>query len=276
MLTVSALFSYLAGETNGEEVVATLWLFYSVTGSLVVFGALCIETFHYETKPLLPVIFSLAFLAGFLGFTYLNYDRLARWWTTFFAAEAEDPDEEDAPVELRPPHPRPSLPSRVRAAIKAPPRMLLRLSSSYFQPASTVPVPVHPPKRRAASGQKTFMDEEEEPSITTTHRRYQSSALQPVASPKVQLVRRPSNYAYSGDSTGEKVCDMCCENVSNAVIMECGHGGLCYDCSLVLWKATAACHMCRNPISQVLQIQNDPGNVVKVISTTRAVYKTDN
>ena len=66
---------------------------------------------------------------------------------------------------------------------------------------------------------------------------------------------------------------MCCERSCNAVVMECGHSGICYECSLSIWKSSGVCHMCRLPISQILQIQTDtPPEAVKVISTTRAIY----
>ena len=54
--------------------------------------------------------------------------------------------------------------------------------------------------------------------------------------------------------------------------MECGHGGVCYDCALNIWKANGLCHMCRTPMAQVLQIKLEPSKVLKVLSTTRAVY----
>lgn len=28
--------------------------------------------------------------------------------------------------------------------------------------------------------------------------------------------------------------------------MECGHGGICYDCSLEVWKTTGECYLCRD------------------------------
>ncbi len=28
--------------------------------------------------------------------------------------------------------------------------------------------------------------------------------------------------------------------------MECGHGGICYDCALEVWKSNGNCFICRN------------------------------
>lgn len=52
-------------------------------------------------------------------------------------------------------------------------------------------------------------------------------------------------------------CCICFDKMGDAVLMECGHGGnffnfnlrifqgICYDCSLKLWKRTGACFLCR-------------------------------
>lgn len=34
-------------------------------------------------------------------------------------------------------------------------------------------------------------------------------------------------------------------NIKNVLIKECGHGGICYECSLDVWRATQACFLCR-------------------------------
>lgn len=47
-------------------------------------------------------------------------------------------------------------------------------------------------------------------------------------------------------------CLVCFDKPPDAVFMECGHGGICYDCSLELWKATGECYLCRNEITHVL------------------------
>ena len=41
-------------------------------------------------------------------------------------------------------------------------------------------------------------------------------------------------------------CLICFDNQPDAVFMDCGHGGVCYDCSLDLWKRTGDCFLCRN------------------------------
>ena len=52
--------------------------------------------------------------------------------------------------------------------------------------------------------------------------------------------------------------------------MPCGHGGVCLECSLDLWKKTGECFLCRNKIESVLEIDvgNRVGEYLKIISET--------
>jgi len=72
---------------------------------------------------------------------------------------------------------------------------------------------------------------------------------------------------------------ICFDNEPDAVIMECGHGGVCYECSLEIWKSTGECYLCREKITQVLQVDlkyKASNNVIKVLSSTQMVlYEED-
>ena len=49
---------------------------------------------------------------------------------------------------------------------------------------------------------------------------------------------------------------MCCTARRNAVLMECGHGGLCFECGQALVsRAPRLCPICRAPITQVLKME---------------------
>lgn len=45
----------------------------------------------------------------------------------------------------------------------------------------------------------------------------------------------------------QKECLICLENKADAVILNCGHGGICFDCAskIVLDQIGARCHLCR-------------------------------
>eukprot|EP00299_Pterocystis_sp_00344_P008662 c3373_g1_i1.p1 GENE.c3373_g1_i1~~c3373_g1_i1.p1 ORF type:complete len:477 (+),score=90.38 c3373_g1_i1:147-1577(+) len=53
----------------------------------------------------------------------------------------------------------------------------------------------------------------------------------------------------------DSCCYICMGNPSQAVILECGHSGLCFDCACqLIRKPDAQCPLCRQPISLVLQL----------------------
>ena len=43
----------------------------------------------------------------------------------------------------------------------------------------------------------------------------------------------------------EEPCNVCFQKAPDGVFMKCGHGGLCYECALEVWKKTPECYMCR-------------------------------
>lgn len=51
-------------------------------------------------------------------------------------------------------------------------------------------------------------------------------------------------------------CVICYDNPPDTVIMPCGHGGICYECSLNIWEADNGCYLCRKDIVEVLQLGN--------------------
>jgi hypothetical protein len=64
-------------------------------------------------------------------------------------------------------------------------------------------------------------------------------------------VRRDS-FGISEGGQSERnanMCIICCEKSANAVFMDCGHSGICYDCSQNLWKNGEECHLCRKVFS---------------------------
>ena len=53
-----------------------------------------------------------------------------------------------------------------------------------------------------------------------------------------------------------KECVVCMSDVADGVIMPCGHGGICYECAVMMMKAPIRdqdddkqrCHLCRETI----------------------------
>mmetsp|Transcript_319 Transcript_319/g.836 ORF Transcript_319/g.836 Transcript_319/m.836 type:complete len:540 (+) Transcript_319:450-2069(+) len=61
------------------------------------------------------------------------------------------------------------------------------------------------------------------------------------------------------DGLGGEFCWICCQGERNAVLLECGHGGICYDCATrCARKRPPLCPMCRSRISQIAIISGPP------------------
>ena len=41
------------------------------------------------------------------------------------------------------------------------------------------------------------------------------------------------------------MCMVCFENQADSVFLECGHGGICYNCAIDICKKSNECHLCR-------------------------------
>eukprot|EP01017_Pseudomicrothorax_dubius_P009688 TRINITY_DN1333_c0_g1_i6.p1 TRINITY_DN1333_c0_g1~~TRINITY_DN1333_c0_g1_i6.p1 ORF type:complete len:677 (-),score=99.08 TRINITY_DN1333_c0_g1_i6:48-2078(-) len=72
-------------------------------------------------------------------------------------------------------------------------------------------------------------------------------------------------------------CLVCFDRQPDAVIMDCGHGGLCYECAVELWEKTDACYLCRKPLTQILQVDlaTRAEDVLKILSYTEKVECED-
>lgn len=78
------------------------------------------------------------------------------------------------------------------------------------------------------------------------------------------------------ENDDDKTCIICCENAADAVIMGCGHGGVCYKCALESCQKSDKCFMCRKKIEKVLHIATNKLpklNLIKVLSATKIVQE---
>ncbi|CAE7446308.1 unnamed protein product [Symbiodinium natans] len=72
------------------------------------------------------------------------------------------------------------------------------------------------------------------------------------------LSARGANYEEIVES--EQLCFICYDQVPQAVLLECGHAGMCVSCALQLLErraSQATCAICRNPISNVVRLRAD-------------------
>ena len=59
------------------------------------------------------------------------------------------------------------------------------------------------------------------------------------------------------ENSMNNVCYICVENPCNAVMMNCGHGGVCYECALEFARAKSQCMECRQTVERVVKIDPD-------------------
>lgn len=77
------------------------------------------------------------------------------------------------------------------------------------------------------------------------------------------------------DESIANLCGVCFANEPDSVFMRCGHGGVCYECAIDIWKSTGECYLCKEEIEQILQVEpqkNEKGEeYLKVIASTQLV-----
>ncbi|CAD8085654.1 unnamed protein product [Paramecium primaurelia] len=80
------------------------------------------------------------------------------------------------------------------------------------------------------------------------------------------------NHEMSMSQTSN-ICIVCYERGPNAVFMNCGHGGTCYQCAIDIWKQKMVCYLCRNKIEYILKVDLEDryGDLFKVISTVQMI-----
>lgn len=70
-------------------------------------------------------------------------------------------------------------------------------------------------------------------------------------------------------------CTICFNNKQNAIVIECGHSGLCFECGIELLKETNMCPYCRNEVKAVCKYQKTSDNSI-VQCTIMAVNINNN
>ena len=60
-------------------------------------------------------------------------------------------------------------------------------------------------------------------------------------------------------------CMVCLEQAPNAILLECGHSGLCIECANVLWAQARRCPLCRQGFAAVMRIIANQDGLVDAI-----------
>ncbi|CDJ41440.1 hypothetical protein, conserved [Eimeria tenella] len=57
-----------------------------------------------------------------------------------------------------------------------------------------------------------------------------------------------------------ELCIICCNTMASAVLLFCGHGGLCFSCAQTCFHRSGLCPTCRCPVKGVLELKGREGN----------------
>jgi len=69
----------------------------------------------------------------------------------------------------------------------------------------------------------------------------------------------------------ETLCYLCFEGPPNAVLLNCGHGGICYECAVALIKKKNECMECRKPVEMIYKVDPNPhlSNIIKGVEMSK-------
>lgn len=69
----------------------------------------------------------------------------------------------------------------------------------------------------------------------------------------------PSRASSGGQSEDGDSCIICFQSRPNAVLLFCGHGGLCFPCAQTCFRRNGRCPSCRQAVKGVVELQDDSG-----------------
>lgn len=217
---------------------------YTTTGGAMTITVSLVNLLKNNEKFLfLWVIFYLFF---FVIATWSILSMLSQWWVSLFYDEEEFsiPSNSASNVNSLPASRSTTL-RNSRKMIKLPPKILQRMTSTYFMPFE-----------EQKKIQKTLSDD--------FGLRKELSHIRKFSLPGQEILPTHS-YNLSESSYIEKKCEICLEHNCDAVLMDCGHGGICILCAEILFESKGRCHMCRAEIIQVLKIKIKNSKIAKVV-----------
>jgi hypothetical protein len=126
--------------------------------------------------------------------------------------------------------------------VKAPTRLLVKVSSTYY-------VPTSPENIRRHSETDLDISRKE-------HRRPFKNFDDTIIN--IQQAEKTEN-AEAMEATN---CSVCVDAKADSVMIPCGHGGLCNACAIKMWERSKVCYLCRVEIEVVAQIPLTPSTWV--------------
>mmetsp|Transcript_6525 Transcript_6525/g.11420 ORF Transcript_6525/g.11420 Transcript_6525/m.11420 type:complete len:445 (-) Transcript_6525:3694-5028(-) len=250
LLFTGAVCTWAVNEAESLEVLACAWLFFSTAGAtlcLAIILAQIVDFLDSEEEmseefftPKMYIVHG--FLILFVIMTVCNKTKIAHWWNTFFYGQDEPASTERATAV-----------NKIYRLVKAPSRLLVKVSSTYYVPAS----PTHVRRRS---------DSDIEIGKKIKRIRFRS-----LDGTEIDHHREKTDISFVLERLN---CSLCCEKTADSVFMPCGHGGVCNKCAMRMWQKTEYCHLCRKPIEKVILIPETPSTLIKPKATTAREYPT--
>jgi len=85
------------------------------------------------------------------------------------------------------------------------------------------------------------------------------------------ILEHINNTKMDPPENEKEECIVCYTNNPDAVLMPCGHGGICYDCALSVWENDVGCYLCRMEITEVYQIGKNKNKYCDVVASTKLI-----
>ena len=76
--------------------------------------------------------------------------------------------------------------------------------------------------------------------------------------------KEPFQSSKDTNDEGPKLCSICCLITPNAIFMNCGHGGVCFECACMLWFKNKKCFYCRSEVLMILKYESEHESVMKI------------
>ena len=236
LLFVGSLCSYVLKECDRSELYCSFWLLWTITGFSTTCGgstlmlAYALEGHGHISSVQIFLLSVVGYLLTFLVFTRLMRRELVMWWDSFFVLETVQQSSETVVRGLPQTERKRRVSRKLTTLLISGPKMLTRISSTFFRPARRTEertrsvVPANPFQYQEAGDENKVM------SVSNLE----------IATNRTQTL------------TG--ACLVCYDSPRNAVIMPCGHGGVCYQCAVQMWKSSGMCHLCRITIEAVCEV----------------------
>jgi hypothetical protein len=259
LLVFVSICSYYYKESPITEIYSSVWMFYTTAMGSLTISFMSHDAFRSNYHRM--CITGIVYLGVFIVFTQIIKVHLLKWWRSFFVHHEQitipNSLSNSGPLPLPPSQAEfMRFPTKIIRAIKLPPKALVRMSSTYFQPANIGAEPIRSARTMSQDIKKTMGRE-------NIH--YRSLSTVP-REPESIIKKSLTDLAFP-----DKKCRICYEGECNSVYMPCGHGGICLNCAIIVMKGKGSCCICRTTIEQVLKIKVGPGRMMNVVGTNSNV-----